>query len=222
MLCCGCPLMRILFEPEDDSPVEPPARASQGRRVLSASPRCRSPYARSVSLSRSSPAPFHLPNIILSSIAVCTADCHLMFLRELVSKHLIDASISAPFAACHQHTQLTSFRQQSQLAATIRLGCQDLLPVVRGRYRQVPRPQQRLRRHSPADCVGRDEKHLIFECSVLDHIRHQFSVPFLGHHSFRSFMNQDSQRDVLHFVCDCLDYYIFSNDRCRCCRRPSQ
>ena len=57
------------------------------------------------------------------------------------------------------------------------LGFQDLLPFVSGRYRryrQVPRPQ-RLCRHCPADCVG-DKKHLIFECSALDHFRHKFSV----------------------------------------------
>ena len=91
-----------------------------------------------------------------------------------------------------------------------RLGCQDLLPVVSGRYRQVPR-HQRLCRHCLADCVG-DEKHLIFECSALDHIRHKFSVLFIDHHSVRSFMNQVSQRDVLHFVCDCLDYYSLLAD----------
>ena len=91
-----------------------------------------------------------------------------------------------------------------------RLGCQDLLPVMSGRYRQVPR-HQRLCRHCLADCVD-DEKHLIFECSALDHIRHKFSVLFINHHSVRSFMNQVSQRDVLHFVCDCLDYYSLLAD----------
>ena len=55
-------------------------------------------------------------------------------------------------------------------------------------------------------------KHLIFECSALDHIRHNFSVTFIDHHSVRSFMNQVSQRDVLHFVCDCLDYYSLLAD----------
>ena len=116
-------------------------------------------------------------------------------------------------AASHQHTQLTGFRQQSQPAATVSawLRCQDLLPVVSGRYRQVQRHQCLCRHYCPADCVG-DEKHLIFECSALDHIRHRFSVLFLGHHSVHSFMNQVSQRDVLHFVCDCLDYYSLLAD----------
>ena len=36
----------------------------------------------------------------------------------------------------------------------------------------------------------------------------------------RSFMNQDFQCDVLHFVCDCLDYCSLYIDRRRCCRRP--
>ena len=88
-----------------------------------------------------------------------------------------------------------------------RLGCQILLPVVSGWYRQVLRRPQRLCRHCPANCVG-NEKHLIFECSALDHFRLKFSVHFLVHHSVRSFMNQVSQRAVLHFVCDCFTYYI--------------
>ena len=108
------------------------------------------------------------------------------------------------------HTSILSFRQQSQPAATVSAWLPDLLPVVSGRYRQVPR-HQRLCRHCLADCVG-DEKHLIFECSALDHIRHKFSVLFIDHHSVRSFMNQVSQRDVLHFVCDCLDYYSLLAD----------
>ncbi len=92
------------------------------------------------------------------------------------------------------------------------IGCQDLLPAVSGRYRQVPRPQ-RLCSHCPADCVGYEE-HLVLECSALDRIRHRhmFSVLFLSHLSVRSFMNQDSQRDVLHFVCECLDYCSLLTD----------
>ncbi len=38
------------------------------------------------------------------------------------------------------------------------------------------------------------------------------AVLFLGHLSVRSFMNQDSQRDVLQFVCDWLDYYPLLTD----------
>ena len=49
-------------------------------------------------------------------------------------------------------------------------------------------------------------------CELRNHIRHKFSVLFIDHHSVRSFMNQVSQRDVLHFVCDCLDYYSLLAD----------
>ena len=84
-----------------------------------------------------------------------------------------------------------------------RLGCQKQLAVVNGRYNRTPRSQ----RFCP-HCSGHlgDERHLVFECTTFDHIRHEFSHLFQGHHTLRSFMNQDCQVDVLHFICQCLDY----------------
>ena len=50
-----------------------------------------------------------------------------------------------------------------------------------------------------------DEKHLVFECSALQQVRDKFSDLFIGHDTMRSFMNQGCQRDVMHFISECLD-----------------
>ena len=49
-----------------------------------------------------------------------------------------------------------------------------------------------------------DEKHLVFECSALNGIRLRFPHLFTGFHTMSSFMNQAAQRDVMHFITDCL------------------
>ena len=49
-----------------------------------------------------------------------------------------------------------------------------------------------------------DEKHLVFECSALNGICLRFPNLFTGFHTMSSFMNQAAQRDVMHFITDCL------------------
>ena len=49
-----------------------------------------------------------------------------------------------------------------------------------------------------------DEKHLVFEYSALNGIRLRFPHLFTGFHTMSSFMNQAAQRDVMHFIADCL------------------
>ena len=75
VLCCGCRLMWMPSELEDDSPLQPPARATRSRAGGPCPPVLRPgapPYASSTSVSSNgpSPAPFHLPKLIRSSIAV--------------------------------------------------------------------------------------------------------------------------------------------------------
>ncbi len=73
---------------------------------------------------------------------------------------------------------------------------------MQGRYTNTPR-EQRLGRHCPSH-VG-DEKHLISECTAFQVLCLKFSHMF-EHQSVRTFMNQDSQKGVLRFICDCLAY----------------
>ncbi len=49
------------------------------------------------------------------------------------------------------------------------------------------------------------EKHVVFECAKLQHIRGRYARLFKGFDTMRSFMNQASQQDVMNFVSDCLD-----------------
>ena len=58
--------------------------------------------------------------------------------------------------------------------------------------------------HRCHDGLG-DEKHLVLECSALQHVRDKFSFLFIGHDTMRSFMNQGCQRDVMHFISECPD-----------------
>ena len=50
-----------------------------------------------------------------------------------------------------------------------------------------------------------DEKHMVFECSALQHIRDEYPALFAGDHTMRSFMNQADQRSIIHFISECLD-----------------
>ena len=95
-----------------------------------------------------------------------------------------------------------SARKVNQLLR-FRLGCLPQLAVVAGRHHGIAR-EQRFCRHCP--CHIGDERHLIFECPAFAFLRHKFSHLFDNHSSVRSFMNQDSQKSVLHFICDCLAY----------------
>ena len=77
VLCCGCPLMRMPSELEDDSPLEPPARAAHSRAEGPCPPDLR-PGAQMPGpcpcrcAGRPQP-PFHLPKLMLPSIFVhCT------------------------------------------------------------------------------------------------------------------------------------------------------
>ncbi len=47
-----------------------------------------------------------------------------------------------------------------------------------------------------------DEKHLVFECTKLQHIRDRYAHLFEGCDTMRSFVNQASQKDVMNFVSD--------------------
>ena len=81
-----------------------------------------------------------------------------------------------------------------------RLGCHTL-PSVTERRAGIPRSERLclLCMHG----VG-DEKHLVFECSALNGISLRFPHLFTGFHTMSSFMNQAAQRDVMHFITDCL------------------
>ena len=46
---------------------------------------------------------------------------------------------------------------------------------------------------------------MVFECSALQHIRDEYPALFAGHHTMRSFMNQADQRNIIHFISECLD-----------------
>ena len=50
-----------------------------------------------------------------------------------------------------------------------------------------------------------DEKHMVFECSALQHIRDEYPALFAGHHTMRSFMNLADQSSIIHFISECLD-----------------
>ena len=73
-------------------------------------------------------------------------------------------------------------------------------------YRQLP--DAVLEFHDPSDCAryvwrGR-RKHLVFVCSALNGIRLRFPHLFTSFQTMSSFMNQAAQRDVMHFITDCL------------------
>jgi hypothetical protein len=84
-----------------------------------------------------------------------------------------------------------------------RLGCHGL-PSDVGRHRADPLPRHE--RLCTWCYAGRgDEKHMVFECSALQHIRDKYSAMFAGHNTMRSFMNQTNQRGIIHFISECLD-----------------
>ena len=48
-----------------------------------------------------------------------------------------------------------------------------------------------------------DERHLVFACTKLQHIRDMYAHLFEGCDTMQSFMNQGSQKEVMNFVSDC-------------------
>ncbi len=52
---------------------------------------------------------------------------------------------------------------------------------------------------------GETKRHMVFECSALQHIRDNYFALFAGHNTMRSFMNQTNQRSINHFISECLD-----------------
>ncbi len=50
-----------------------------------------------------------------------------------------------------------------------------------------------------------DEKHLVFECTKLQHIKDRYARLFDGFDTMRPFMNQTSQQVVMNIISDCLD-----------------
>jgi hypothetical protein len=98
---------------------------------------------------------------------------------------------------------LPASARKINLVLRFRLGCLRQLPVVQGRHDNVPR-EQRFCRHCP--CHVGDEKHLIFDCPAFNFLREHHARLFEGRQTVRGFMNQDSQKGVLHFICDCLDH----------------
>ena len=84
-----------------------------------------------------------------------------------------------------------------------RLGCRGL-PNDVGRHRADPLPCHERLCTRCQDGRG-DEKHMVFECSALQHIREEYSALFAGHHTMRSLMNQADQRSIIHFISECLD-----------------
>ena len=84
-----------------------------------------------------------------------------------------------------------------------RLGCHGL-PSDVGRHRADPLPRHERLCTRCQDGRG-DEKHMVFACSALQHIRDEYSARFAGHNTMRSFMNQADQRSIVHFISECLD-----------------
>ena len=81
-----------------------------------------------------------------------------------------------------------------------RTGCQDL-PIVLGRFARVPR-SQRLCTACHTAQLG-DERHLVFECPALQHVRQRYSHLFTDA-TMISFFWQENMRDVVYFVLECL------------------
>ena len=119
------------------------------------------------------------------------------YLHSLVLLHVATVCAPSPRAPCQpsQVLQLLCFR----------LGCHTL-PSATGQRRNA-RVRATRSAHLHARCQHglRDEKHLVSECTKLQHIRDRYARLFEGCDTMRSFMIQGSQKDVNKFVSDCLD-----------------
>ncbi len=101
-----------------------------------------------------------------------------------------------------QQERLGIFRQRHSarrigIYLRFRLGCSDL-PVVMGRRDGTARHMRRCQRCSDA-AVG-DERHMVFECPAVQHIRDQHSDLFWVGQSMRDFVNQANQVEVMNFI----------------------
>ena len=84
-----------------------------------------------------------------------------------------------------------------------RTGCHDL-PIVLGRFTRVPR-SQRLCTACHTAQTG-NERHLVFECPALQHVRQRYSHLFTDDDATMiSFFWQRDMRDVAYYILECLD-----------------
>jgi len=109
-----------------------------------------------------------------------------------------------------QQERLQIFRQrhsprQIGIYVRFRLGC-STLPVVMGRRYSTPRHLRHCQRCGTA-AVG-DERHLVFECPAVQHIRDYHSDLFWDGQSMREFVNQTDQAAVMNFIVACFDNFI--------------
>ena len=87
-----------------------------------------------------------------------------------------------------------------------RTGCHNL-PIVLGRFARVPR-SQRLCTACHIAQLG-DERHLVFECPALQHVRQRYSYLFTDNNATMiSIFWQENMRDVVYFVLECLQVLI--------------
>jgi hypothetical protein len=123
-----------------------------------------------------------------SGAALCTYQ--RWFRHGPTQEHVLGGSLHGHARSSSRAHQLLHFR----------LGCHNL-PCVMGQRTRTPR---HLRHCAWCNRVVGDEKHLVFECIALNHIRSRFRHLFLHGCAMSSFMNQDAQRNVTYFVTDCL------------------
>jgi hypothetical protein len=93
---------------------------------------------------------------------------------------------------------------EKDIILVFRMGCHSL-PNVSGRWARVPRAQ-RLCLHCAQQVIG-DERHLVFECPVLQFLRDRYRGLFGADIvTMQQFMWQLDIVGVAHFVMDCFDY----------------
>jgi exonuclease III len=127
-----------------------------------------------------------------SGAALCTYQ--RWFRHGPTQEHVLGGSL-------HGHARSSSRAHQ---LLRFRLGCHSL-PCVVGRRTGIPR---HLRHCALCNQGVGDEKHLVFECIALSHLRSRFQHLFWHGCAMSSFMNQDAQRDVMYFVTDCLQFHL--------------
>ncbi len=109
-----------------------------------------------------------------------------------------------------QQQQLQIFRQrQSQRRMGIylrfRLGCSSL-PAVRGQRNGTERRMRNCQQCGDAEAVG-DERHMVFECSAVQHIREEHMDLFWDGQTMSEFANQPDQIKVMDFIVSCFDSF---------------
>ncbi len=109
-----------------------------------------------------------------------------------------------------QQVRLRIFRQRHSARRIgsylrFRLGC-STLPVVMGRRDHTPRHRRHCQQCDAAG-VG-DERHMIFECPAVQHIRDQSPDWFWDVQSMREFVNQADQVAVMDCIVACFDSFV--------------